>query len=193
MPACRLPGLGLSASVRAGVGVRVGDDAGVALARSHELSAGERRHIDDKVGLPHEPGQPRRHTRGVRDAVCEHQPPLGVAVVDLARQAREARDDVVVAQRTRSDSILCEAQHEVERLSAKPDLDGRLERAEQRRRAATVRLHTWHPILWLYREAAGVVHDPLANENHLGRVGGRVWLRAGVELRARLGRGRGLG
>ena len=57
---------------------------------------------------------------------------LGVGVVNLAREAGEPADDVVIAHGEWAYGVLCEAEHQMHCPIAHTDLDGRLERAEQR-------------------------------------------------------------
>ena len=143
------------------VGVR--DDAGVAFARRDHLRARQRGHVYDELGR-RRAHLAARHGRRVSDAVGEDEAPFRIRIVDLAREAGEALDDVVVAQRLRPDCVLGEAEQQVHRRVARPDRARRLEGAEQRGGAAAVGLHPWHPVLGLQREAAGVVHDALADE-----------------------------
>mmetsp|Transcript_13731 Transcript_13731/g.58128 ORF Transcript_13731/g.58128 Transcript_13731/m.58128 type:complete len:402 (+) Transcript_13731:211-1416(+) len=146
-------------------------DPGEVLPRGDHLRAGQRRHVDDVVASQR-PGR-------VRHAVGEHEPSLGVGVVNFHGSTREGRDHIVGTKRAGSHRVLGDAQHEV-KLDAGTgaELAERLERAEGGGGSAHVRLHPRHSRLALDLQPAGVVRDPLAHERDLPHRPGPLLRRA---------------
>ena len=137
--------------VPARAGVAEGDDAG----------AGERRVVDEEIGL---------ERSRVGEGVGEDQTSLGVGVDDLDALAVERRPHVAGAVRVAVGHVLGggkDAVHLDVRLEARDDLH----ETDDVRRSAHVVLHLAHARGGLDRDAAGVERDALAHHHDAAAIG----------------------
>ena len=121
--------------------------------RGHD-GAGQRGDVDH-VG--------RAQRAGVVQAVRQHQPALGVGVVDLDRLAVRGPDDVIGLEGGLADHVLGRADHRHD-LDRKAKLGDGTRRLEHRRRARHVELHPDQAARRLQRVPARVVREPLADQ-----------------------------
>mmetsp|Transcript_25918 Transcript_25918/g.40813 ORF Transcript_25918/g.40813 Transcript_25918/m.40813 type:complete len:226 (-) Transcript_25918:322-999(-) len=120
----------------------------------HRRGPRQRRHVQNDVHALHEVG-------GVRYAIGEYQPALGVGVVDLHGLARFHGEDVVVADGRGSDGVLHDGEYQRE-LDGESELHGGAEGSEESGGASHVVFHSAHSHFWFEAESAGVVGDALS-------------------------------
>jgi hypothetical protein len=137
-------------------------------AGGDELRPGQGRGVDDEVGA--------QLAGGPAHAVAEEQPALGVGVVDLDGLARVHAQDVVGLVAAGRDRVLGDRQDQRQPV-ARPLGGQHPERAQDRGRAAHVRLHALHEAALLQVQPAGVEGDALADQGDVARSVGRADLR----------------
>ena len=95
--------------------------------------------------------------------VGQHEPALGVGVVDFDRPAVAGREHVAQLVRRRAGHVFDQA-HQADHVDRQLEPGDRLHRAEHGRGAGHVALHREHRVGRLERQAAGVERHALADE-----------------------------
>ena len=140
--------------------VVVGEEGRHVRPERHPRGAGQGGEADDEVG---------RLLVGERQRVGEHQPALGVGVVDLDGQPLAARQDVARPHRRAGDRVL-HRRHQEAQAHVEPEPHHHVGEAHGGGRPAHVLLHQPHGGGRLDVEPAGVEADALADQRHLRRV-----------------------
>ena len=121
--------------------------------------AGERRHVDDQLGLL---------LVGEREGIGKHQPSFGIGIADFHGDALARCVDVEWPECVPRDRILNRRdQHAQPHLQLR--VHDHVRGGEHIRGAAHVLLHDQHSAVGLDVEPAGVEADPLADQRDLGR------------------------
>jgi len=147
----------------------LGEQRGMPLAQAEGRRAGERRDVDDGVGL-------ERLSRP-DERVGEHEAPLGVGVEDLDGGAVGHPHHVTRAIAGAADGVLRQRDHRGDAVR-QLGFRGGEGRGQHGRSPGHVRLHRDHGVAVLDGQTAGVEGDALADENRVAAPsqgpGGRV-------------------
>ena len=138
--------------------------------------AGERRDVDDRVGLL---------LAREAERVGEDEPAFGVGVEHLDRLAVAHPQHVAGSHRVAARHVLDE-RHEADHARLHAEVAQRRHRRDHRGRARHVGLHRLHAAGGLERQAAGVEHHALADERERGLRAARL-VREAQEPRRALG------
>mmetsp|Transcript_13307 Transcript_13307/g.36718 ORF Transcript_13307/g.36718 Transcript_13307/m.36718 type:complete len:315 (+) Transcript_13307:398-1342(+) len=135
---------------------RVGQDGRVFLSRGHSLRTRQGGHVHNEVDIFHV-------LCGVRNSISQHQPSLGVAIVDFHRFARVQGENIIVPKGLRSNGIFRHTQEtgEFVRIAA---ANGCGKASQHSRGTAHVHLHSTHAHFGFERQTTRVVDNGLADE-----------------------------
>ena len=163
--------------------VVVGEQPGVERAERDDDGAGQGGDVDQPLGALGE---------RVGDAVAEHEPALGVGVVDLDRRPVAGGDDVAGLDGGAARQVLGRADQRRSPGPGAAELGERRDRLDHGGAAGHVELHLVHRRRRLERQSAGVERDRLADQRHRRRAGDRTARRsrAGSARRLRPSPGR---
>ncbi len=126
------------------------------LSQGNNTGSGQRRQINDRVGTV-----VNRVTQHVR----QHQPPLGVRVMNFDGGAVSSGHNITQTIGAATDHVLHEAQvhRKIHRQLQSCD---RADHSQRRRRAGHVGLHRDHAVTWLDRVATAVERNAFTDKRH---------------------------